>query len=50
MYKRSTVQAQALGLCISRCAEDELCDRLQYQVFKNGVNFFLQISPEIILA
>ncbi|XP_023343971.1 uncharacterized protein LOC111713351 [Eurytemora carolleeae] len=31
MYKRSTIQAQTLGLCISRCAADMLCDRLDYQ-------------------
>ena len=36
MYKRSTIQAQTLGLCISRCAADELCDRLEYQVLTMG--------------
>ena len=44
MYKRSTIQAQTLGLCISRCAADELCDRLDYQVLNYGSIYFCKLS------
>ena len=44
MYKRSTIQAQTLGLCISRCTADELCDRLEYQVLNYGSIYFCKLS------
>ena len=44
MYKRSTIQAQTLGLCISRCAADMLCDRLDYQVLNYGSIYFCKLS------